>query len=68
MARPKKITQETIKETFQETPKVHGWTKSARILKSLHNPYNLSGKVGDVREIPNHLYDELLGLKKIAKI
>lgn len=39
-----------------------------KILAPLYNPYNISGRHGDIKEIPAALVDELVKLNKIELI
>lgn len=49
----------------KKEPTVSGWTRTAVILKGLLTPYRIPGKIGDTKEIPNHLVEELVQSKKI---
>lgn len=60
------VKKETVKEAVKEVKKpVSGWTRTAVILKGLITPYRIPGKIGDTKEIPNHLVEELVQSKKI---
>ena len=43
-------------------------TVRAKILIPLYHAYNLGGKQGEIRDIPTHLVDELVRLKRIELV
>lgn len=59
---------EVKKEPVKEVKTVSGWTRTAVLLKGLITPYRIPGKVGDTKEIPNDLVEELVKAKKIKLI
>lgn len=56
-----------IKAVIKES-EPSGWMREAEILKALMTPYRISGRVGDIKPIPEDIFDELVRLKKIKPI
>lgn len=63
--RKPKIT-ETVQPAKPAT--FSSWTESVRLKKALMHPYRISGKVGDIVEVPTDLVDELIKAKKVEKV
>ena len=59
MAKGRRTTPEY--QTRIVTPSVSsGWVKQGIVLKSMYHAYNKSGKIGDIVDVDNDLYDELI--------
>jgi hypothetical protein len=47
-------------QDVQPAYKPGGWTKKGIVIKTMYHAYSLPGKIGDVVDVDNDKYDELI--------
>lgn len=71
MAKGRKFTKapERIEPKAEvKKPIISGWMREAVLLAGLMTPYRIAGRVGDIKPIPEDIFDELVRLKKIKPV
>lgn len=56
------------KQAVKKETIISGWMREAELLTGLMTPYRISGRVGDIKPIPEDIFDELVRLKKIKPV
>ena len=60
MAKGRRTTPQYETRVVKPTLQPNGWTRQGIVIKTMYHAFGLPGKIGDVVDVDNDLYDELI--------